>query len=187
MSRINLHTYIVRTHVSVVLVSPHFSFYCDICNSLRDLNNTVSSRADITKDQQSFAEQFSGIECPRRPTKKRLVRQFCFNDWNVFDTDGDCKFDFLPSDYKTAIRTIGQVGFVRMEKPKKGQFNIAQSVNDEFCSVNPQPQNHDSIKPARLVYAELPKLSESSLDAGTRLRPQSYLACCASPQPNDPN
>lgn len=83
-----------------------FSYYCDICESLREIDQSPS--------QSSIEQQFRGLNCPRRPGYYTFRKEFCFNDWSAFDADGDCQMDFLQSgsDYKSALAALQQIGYV---------------------------------------------------------------------------
>ncbi|KAI1699951.1 hypothetical protein Ddc_18335 [Ditylenchus destructor] len=81
-------------------------FYCDICESLKGIDTSTSS--------STLAEQFRGLNCPRRPGYYTFRKEFCFNDWSTFDADDDCRIDFLnseKSDVKSALSSLQQIGY----------------------------------------------------------------------------
>jgi len=93
------------------IYSPHSSYYCDVCNSLEELHQ------DDKLSNAKLTGQFTDISCPNKPGVYSLTRKFCFNDFNEFDKDGDCQFDFLQDDglakqYKDALKNLQQVGYV---------------------------------------------------------------------------
>ena len=82
-----------------------FSYYCDVCESLREIGKTGNR----------VTEQLKGISCPRRPGFYTFQKEFCFNDWSAFDADGDCRLDFINSDradIRSALTSLQQVGYV---------------------------------------------------------------------------
>lgn len=82
-------------------------YYCDICESLSELQ--------ANHNKSSLADQLKGINCPKHPGFYTFRKEFCFNDWSSFDSDGDCQFDFFQgdklSDYRSALASLQQVGY----------------------------------------------------------------------------
>lgn len=67
------------------------------------------------EEEDTLSNQFKGLNCPRKPGYYTFRKEFCFNDWSAFDTDGDCQMDFLQSDrgdYKSALASLQQIGYV---------------------------------------------------------------------------
>ncbi|PIO61257.1 hypothetical protein TELCIR_17227, partial [Teladorsagia circumcincta] len=59
------------------------------------------------------------------------LREFCFNDWAAFDSDGDCEMDFLQGDkgdYRGALATLQQVGYGSVIAKIRLAFNATGSV-----------------------------------------------------------
>ncbi|KAK5978095.1 hypothetical protein GCK32_016461, partial [Trichostrongylus colubriformis] len=81
-------------------------YYCDVCHALAEIE-----RGDMDMSE-SIASQLRGIKCPQRPGSYTFRKEFCFNDWSAFDSDGDCEMDFLQGDkgdYRGALATLQQV------------------------------------------------------------------------------
>ncbi|PAV63664.1 hypothetical protein WR25_07783 isoform B [Diploscapter pachys] len=98
-------------------------YYCDICESLQKI--------DSSGDQTSLASQLKGINCPQHPGFYTFRKEFCFNDWSAFDTDGDCEMDFLAGDrgdYKGALASLQQVGYGSVIAKIRLAFNATGAV-----------------------------------------------------------
>jgi len=83
-------------------------FYCDICNSLQDVDNSDS--------KSSIVSQFKDMKCPDKSGPYTLKREFCFNDFNDLDKDKDCKLDFLQNgqageSYQDALKNLQKLGY----------------------------------------------------------------------------
>lgn len=116
------------TGESIDVTSDSLSYYCDICESLRDIETgnpdgtnpaspSMSSFASQLRGNCSFGGHlnFIGLQCPQRPGYYTFRKEFCFNDWAAFDADGDCQLDFLQnekSDLKSALASLQQIGYV---------------------------------------------------------------------------
>ncbi|GMR36999.1 hypothetical protein PMAYCL1PPCAC_07194, partial [Pristionchus mayeri] len=82
-------------------------YYCDVCESLTEIDRTG-------RTEDSLAAQLKGINCPQRAGLYTFRKEFCFNDWSSFDSDGDCEMDFLQgdkTDYKGAFASLQQIGY----------------------------------------------------------------------------
>lgn len=94
-------------------------YYCDICESLTELE---SSRTHST-----LSEQLKGIRCPTHAGFYTFRKEFCFNDWNAFDDDADCQFDFFQgdkvSDYRSALSSLQQIGYGTVVAKLRLAFN----------------------------------------------------------------
>ena len=96
-----------------------FSYYCDVCNHLSQIDSiTDQHAADLSKQQARVVDQFRGLKCPNEPGLYRMEKKFCFNDWAAFDEDHNCKIDLLEKaanelgSYKNAFEALQQLGFV---------------------------------------------------------------------------
>ncbi|VDK55665.1 unnamed protein product [Cylicostephanus goldi] len=102
-----------------------FSYYCDVCHSLTEIDSGDAGVSD------SIASQLKGISCPKRPGFYTFRKEFCFNDWAAFDTDGDCEMDFLQGDrgdYKGALASLQQVGYGSVIAKIRLAFNATGAV-----------------------------------------------------------
>ena len=103
-------------------MSLFLSYYCDICENLQAIDREESNHND-----GGFAEQFKGLNCPRKAGYYTFRKEFCFNDWSAFDTDGDCQMDFLQSDksdYKGALQSLQQIGYVSVRTSEWGMVKL---------------------------------------------------------------
>ncbi|KAL3994042.1 hypothetical protein ACH3XW_20110 [Acanthocheilonema viteae] len=82
-------------------------YYCDICESLHHLQEENRKTA--------LMDQLKGISCPKHPGFYTFRKEFCFNDWSAFDSNGDCQIDFFQgdkfSDYRSALSSLQQIGY----------------------------------------------------------------------------
>jgi len=83
-------------------------FYCDVCNSLQDVDKTDSKSSLVT--------QFKQIKCPDKAGPYTFTREFCFNDLSELDKDHNCKLDFLENgqtgeSYQDALKNLQKAGF----------------------------------------------------------------------------
>jgi hypothetical protein len=104
-------------------------FYCDICESLKAIDRDEIMTQN--NDGAGFAEQFKGLNCPRKAGYYTFRKEFCFNDWSAFDTDGDCQMDFLQSDksdYKGALQSLQQIGYGTVIAKIRLAYNATGSV-----------------------------------------------------------
>ncbi|PAV90122.1 hypothetical protein WR25_13326 [Diploscapter pachys] len=88
-------------------------------------------KIDSSGDQTSLASQLKGINCPQHPGFYTFRKEFCFNDWSAFDTDGDCEMDFLAGDrgdYKGALASLQQVGYGSVIAKIRLAFNATGAV-----------------------------------------------------------
>ncbi|ETN78004.1 hypothetical protein RB195_017446 [Necator americanus] len=100
-------------------------YYCDVCQSLSEIDNGDAEMSD------SIANQLRGISCPQRPGFYTFRKEFCFNDWSAFDTDGDCEMDFLQGDkgdYKGALSSLQQVGYGSVIAKIRLAFNATGNI-----------------------------------------------------------
>ncbi|VDM67409.1 unnamed protein product [Strongylus vulgaris] len=100
-------------------------FYCDVCQSLTEIDSGDASVSD------SIASQLKGISCPKRPGFYTFRKEFCFNDWAAFDSDGDCEMDFLQGDkgdYKGALASLQQVGYGSVIAKIRLAFNATGNI-----------------------------------------------------------
>ncbi|RCN25899.1 hypothetical protein ANCCAN_28384 [Ancylostoma caninum] len=100
-------------------------YYCDVCQSLSEIDNGDIDMSD------SIASQLRGISCPKRPGFYTFRKEFCFNDWSAFDTDGDCEMDFLQGDrgdYKGALASLQQVGYGSVIAKIRLAFNATGNI-----------------------------------------------------------
>ncbi|EPB74792.1 hypothetical protein ANCCEY_06099 [Ancylostoma ceylanicum] len=101
------------------------SYYCDVCQSLSEIDTGDADMSD------SIASQLRGISCPKRPGFYTFRKEFCFNDWSAFDTDGDCEMDFLQGDrgdYKGALASLQQVGYGSVIAKIRLAFNATGNI-----------------------------------------------------------
>ncbi|VDK79262.1 unnamed protein product [Onchocerca ochengi] len=82
-------------------------YYCDICESLHQLQSG--------RENSALTNQLKGISCPKYPGFYTFRKEFCFNDWSAFDSNGDCQFDFFQdekfSNYRAAFSSLQQIGY----------------------------------------------------------------------------
>ncbi|EYC07889.1 hypothetical protein Y032_0068g187 [Ancylostoma ceylanicum] len=100
-------------------------YYCDVCQSLSEIDTGDADMSD------SIASQLRGISCPKRPGFYTFRKEFCFNDWSAFDTDGDCEMDFLQGDrgdYKGALASLQQVGYGSVIAKIRLAFNATGNI-----------------------------------------------------------
>lgn len=89
-----------------------FSYYCDVCRSLQELDANGKVKSSST------AQQFNNIRCPTKPGFYQMQREFCFNDFSEFDKNHDCQPDFLEKktpgaeNYQNAMKNLEQMGYV---------------------------------------------------------------------------
>ncbi|KAK5982104.1 hypothetical protein GCK32_008651 [Trichostrongylus colubriformis] len=80
---------------------------------------------------ESIASQLRGIKCPQRPCSYTFRKEFCFNHWSAFDSDGDCEMDFLQGDkgdYRGAFATLQQVCYNSVIAKIRLAFNATGAV-----------------------------------------------------------
>ncbi|WKX95452.1 hypothetical protein Q1695_012144 [Nippostrongylus brasiliensis] len=100
-------------------------FYCDVCHALTEIDHGDTDMSD------TIANQLRGIKCPKRPGFYTFRKEFCFNDWSAFDSDGDCEMDFLQGDkgdYKGALASLQQVGYGSVIAKIRLAFNATGTI-----------------------------------------------------------
>ncbi|VDK43454.1 unnamed protein product [Anisakis simplex] len=102
-------------------------YYCDICESLTDLG--------VSEAHSTLSDQLRGIKCPTHPGFYTFRKEFCFNDWSAFDTDGDCQFDFFQgdklSDYRSALASLQQVGYGTVVAKLRLAYNASGVIEEK--------------------------------------------------------
>uniref|UniRef100_A0A1I8EI92 DUF7753 domain-containing protein n=1 Tax=Wuchereria bancrofti TaxID=6293 RepID=A0A1I8EI92_WUCBA len=102
-----------------------YHYYCDICESLHHLQEESGKSA--------LTDQLKGISCPKYPGFYTFRKEFCFNDWTAFDSNGDCQFDFFQgdkfSDYRSALSSLQQVGYGTVV----AKLRLAANATDEIA------------------------------------------------------
>ncbi|VDN56963.1 unnamed protein product [Dracunculus medinensis] len=99
-------------------------YYCDICDGLNELDNA--------QNQSPFINELKGLSCPNHPGLYTFRKEFCFNDWSMFDKNGDCQLDFLQgersSDYKSAFASLQQVGYGTIVARLRLAYNATKEI-----------------------------------------------------------
>ncbi|KAK6103389.1 hypothetical protein QQG55_12300 [Brugia pahangi] len=99
-------------------------YYCNICESLHHLQEE--------RGKSALTDQLKGISCPKYPGFYTFRKEFCFNDWTAFDSNGDCQFDFFQgdkfSDYRSAFSSLQQVGYGTVV----AKLRLAANATDEI-------------------------------------------------------
>uniref|UniRef100_A0A914MZ41 DUF7753 domain-containing protein n=1 Tax=Meloidogyne incognita TaxID=6306 RepID=A0A914MZ41_MELIC len=108
-------------------------YYCDICESLKKVDKQNEREDGNELLPSNIAQQLKGIKCPSEPGLYTFRKQFCFNDWQWLDNDGDCQLDILSetddqSGIKIAMSALQQVGYGTIVTKIRLAFNATPEI-----------------------------------------------------------